>query len=83
VLNASEFDQFATQIAHFNAGHQTPEETLRRIESLLSKDTALMGQMRHLVMRAVSEATMSNTSASDLQAAPKTTTQSAAELPAS
>jgi hypothetical protein len=51
-----EFDQFATQIAHFNAGHQSPEETLERIESLLGKDAGLMAQMRLLVKRAVTEA---------------------------
>lgn len=53
-ISPAEFDQFATDIAQFNAGTQSAEDTIRKLSELV-KDVELVEQMRLLIQRAVDE----------------------------
>ncbi|KAI9363987.1 hypothetical protein DFJ73DRAFT_480444 [Zopfochytrium polystomum] len=51
-LTAVEFEDFAGNVAAFNASTQTAEETVRNIGRIV-KDSALVGQMKRLIYTAL------------------------------
>ncbi|KAJ3403449.1 hypothetical protein HDV05_007793, partial [Chytridiales sp. JEL 0842] len=53
-LTSEEFEEFAANVARFNASEQTADETVRRIAGLV-RDGKLMMQMRNLIYTALEE----------------------------
>jgi hypothetical protein len=60
-LSPQDFDNFATQIAEFNAGNQTAGHTVMAISRLI-KDQKLVQQMKTLIMKALAETSQASIS---------------------
>ena len=63
VLTPADFDQFASNIANFNAGNQSAAETVQNIGQLI-KVSSLVSQMKTLIHRAISESAQESVLAS-------------------